>query len=250
VKRSGLALTAFVSVATALAGCGDEARPLDGRSLEASLVGAMNARLDGVEIETVDCVFLSRELTRCFAHGSAARRSFRLPASVRRRDGEMVWSVAEDDLRDARRGVEPDVLEPGDAVVVEGRGAERVQVRVREPIDPLDVTYPEVPPKYGSRYVAVEVDLRNRGASTYADRPLSRISATLSDGTLVTHASIAARECPSGRLGRTRIDPGERIRGCVAFEVPNRLELAGVALQLHYSESVVEWKLGRRSPAT
>lgn len=245
LTRSAAALAAAV----ALSGCGSEPRTLEGRNLETTLVGAMNARLDGLAVRRVDCVFLTRELTRCFAEGTAAERPFRLPVSVGRRDAEMVWSVAEEDLRDVRRGTEPAPLRPGDVVAVAGPDGERVQVRVRAPIDPLEVTYPEVTPKYGNRYVALPVELHNRGPRVYADSPLSRISATLTDGSLVTHASVDSGECASPTLERIRLQPGERTRGCVAFEVPDRLDVAAIAVQLGYSESVLEWALEREAPA-
>lgn len=247
-SRLGTAMVALACAAAGLVGCSDQQETLDGRDLEATLVGAMNTRLDGLEINHVDCVFLTPELTRCFAEGSGSGRSFRLPASVARHDSELVWSVAEDDLEDARRGVEPDPLTPGEAVAVAGSDRERVQVRVREPIDPLDVTYPEVPPKYGNRYVALPVELRNRGPRAYVDSPLAQISGRLSDGSLVTPAPLTEGDCASARLRRVSLPPGRATGGCVVFEVPDRMRLAGASLQLGYSENVLEWEL-QRSPA-
>lgn len=243
-------LTALLWLAVVFQGCADQPPALDGRELEETLIAEMNGRLDDLTVDEVDCVYLTRDLTRCFARTSASEGPFRLPVSVRRRASSMTWSVAEDDLAAARRGGDGRTLRAGERVVVEGRDGERVQVRVLEPIDPLEVTYPQVPPEYGHRYVAVPIQLRNRGDKPYADDLRSRLTGTLSDGSLLTPVTLTGGKCASSRLGRIRLEPGDRTAGCVVFEVPNRQDLVSVAVQLGYSDSILEWALEEAPPAT
>ncbi len=228
------------SVVALLAGCGEEERTLDASDLEPSLKSSMNTGLDGLRISRVDCVFLSPELTRCFAEGTADERSFRLPVSVERGAG-MIWSVTEEDLAHVRRGTDPARLAPGVVTVVPGPEGERVEVRVSAPIHPFDVVYPDVPPKYGNRYVALPVELRNQGADLYSDSPYANISGRLSDGSLVTPTSLEEGQCAAEKLDSIRLEPGERARGCAVFEVRDGLQLTDVALQLGYSGDILEW---------
>lgn len=118
-----------------------------------------------------------------------------------------------------------------------------MRARLSAPEDELVVAFPKVPPKRGHRYVAVAVDLRNVGSRVYVDRPRSRVSGSLSDGSLVPAAPIDDKTCTPAQLCRVRLNGGEHASGHVVFEVPARLKLLTVALQLEGSEDVLEWQV-------
>lgn len=243
-------LAAIAVCAQALAGCGDEPRRLDADNIEEGLAAALQPRLGRAEIRQVDCLFLTPTLTRCFARGTAPGGDFRMPVSVHGRLSEASWSVTAENLREARSGVSPPLLRPGEAVTVERPAASPVRLRVRLPEDPLDVAPPEVPPKAGHRYVAVLVDFRNRGSLPYADRPRSRVSGTLSDGSLVPTAPVDERTCGTLQLCRVRLSGGEATTGYLVFEVPRKLQLASVAIQLEASDEILEWRVQPGPPPT
>ena len=240
----------IVVCALALAGCGEEPRRLDADNLEESLAAALAPHLASAEISRVDCLFLTPTLTRCFARGTAPEGDFRMPVSVHGRLPEASWSVTAEDLREARSGVSPPPLRLGEATTVERRVDSPVRVRLRAPDDPLEVTPPEVPPKRGHRYVAVLVDLRNRGSLPYVDRPRSRVSATLSDGSIMPAAPVDERTCGTSQLCRVRLSSGEATTGYLVFEVPENRRLASVAIQLEGSDEILEWRLQPGPPAT
>lgn len=240
---------ALIAVATSAACGGDEQRPERG-NVELSLRASLQTHAGDLDIRRVECVFLDPDLTRCFAQGRSAKGDFRFPVSVRGQPPAMKWSVTAMDLRYARASKSASPLALGRATRVERPGGSPVRVRLSAPADDLDVSYPEVPPKRGHRYVAVEVNLHNIGPRVYDDRPRSRISGSLADGSLVAAAPIDDKTCTAAQLCRVRLRGGESARGHVVFEVPARLKLLTVAVQLAGSEDVLEWQVGPGASTT
>ncbi len=223
--------------------CGGEEPRLERGNVESSMRASLQTHVGDLEIRRVECVFLDPDLTRCYAQGRSAEGDFRFPVSVRGQPPAMKWSVTATDLRAARASDSAAPLPLGRAIRVERPGGAPVRVRLSAPGDELDVVYPEVPPKRGHRYVAVAVDLRNVGARVYEDRPRTRISGSLSDGSLVPAAPIDNKTCTAAQLCRIRLRGGERARGHVVFEIPARLKLLTVAVQVAGSEDVLEWQV-------
>ena len=242
LRRLALLGAVLITAATSSA-CGGEERRLEPGNVEPSLRASLQTHVGDLEIRRVECVFLDPELTRCFAQGRSAGGDFRFPVSVRGRPPAMKWSVTASDLRDARASDSAAPLALGRAITVERPAGPPVRIRLSAPGDELKVAYPRVPPKRGHRYLAVAVQLRNKGTRVYEDRPRSRISGSLSDGSLVAAAPIDDKTCTAAQLCRIRLRGGEEASGHVVFEIPARLKLLTVALQVEQSEEVLEWQV-------
>lgn len=224
-------------------GCGEDSGGLEQADVETTLPRAMNADLDPLAVSDADCVDLSAANTRCFVRGEGPQGPFELPVTVVTRDGSSVWEVAEPDLDAARNGTARRPLALGEAVTVVGEGGQRVGVRVTGTRDPLRVSYREVPPQPGSRYVGVQITLSNQGIKPYSDTPLSAITLRLADGELLVPVPISGGPCRADSLARVYSLPGEREKGCAAFEVPDRSRPARVAVEVASSNRILEWAL-------
>lgn len=240
------AACALMGGAIWLGGCGEEPRSIDGANLESALPEQLTARLDGLRVTEVDCVDLASTRTRCFARGRGPEGTFELPVTVVSRDGRRVWEVAQADVLAARRGEPRRSLPIGAATTVEGEEGVELRVRLTELIDPLDVGYREIPPMPGSRYVGVALTIANRGSEPYTGTPGSQVTLRVSDGGLLAPAFISEGPCRTASLARVYLEPGERVRGCVAFEVSDRVRPESVALDLGSGRRMVEWRLEPR----
>lgn len=241
VTRWARAVLAAVGVA--FAGCGEGPVSLGSEDVAAMLPRQMTAELDGLTVHDVDCIYLSPEQTRCFARGTGPRGAFELPVFVGERRGRAVWEVAESDVAEARSGTRARPRRLGEPVTVSVESGARVRVRVSRLVDPLGTTDVEAPSRAGNRYVSVRLAFRNVGSETFTDTPQDQINLRLSDGELRAPVFVGAGRCRTLSLLEVRLEPGETITGCVAFEVPRSVFPARASLGVGPSHRVFEWDL-------
>ena len=99
-------------------------------------------------------------------------------------------------------------------------------------------------PKTGNRYVAVQLEFANVGATTYSDSPTNGIS--LIDGSgQVWDTTFGQTTAGPGFAGSLTIAPNDSRVGWVVFELP--VDLAAVKIQVAldsgFAEVAGEWKL-------
>lgn len=231
-----------------LVGCGEEPSPREKEVIEATLPQQMTDELKGLTVADADCVYLSPTQTRCFARGSGPAGPFELPVFVGERAGRPVWEVDAGDVVEARTGKAAGPLPLGRSVTVVDNGGARVRVSVTRLTDPLERMEVAAPPEPGHRYVGVRLAFRNVGSKRFVDTPHSQINLRLSNGALLAPVFVGDGRCQTLSLLDVRLDAGERIGGCVAFEVPERASPERVSLGIGSSHRVFEWDLAADRP--
>lgn len=90
-------------------------------------------------------------------------------------------------------------------------------------------------PQPGTRLVAVEIIVSNAGAETVSVNPLYT-SLVDADGFLY-EAELAARD---GQIDALDLAPGERVRGWVAFTIPESAQPAGIRYATPLSDNILQ----------
>jgi len=117
----------------------------------------------------------------------------------------------------------------GDAV--NGAGFGLAAISVQDPATPGMFYQPQP----GSRLVAVEVIVSNAGSETVSVNPLYTSLVDV-DG-FVYEAELAARD---GQIDTLDLAPGERVRGWVAFTIPENAQPAGIRYAPLLSDNILQ----------
>lgn len=233
----------LVLAGMSLSACADTPGQLESQRLESRLPSEMSAKLKGLRVRDVECIFLSPARTRCFARGDGPAGPFEVPVFVGERRGRPVWEVAEHDVTAARTGERTKALALKQPVTVGGKPGERVRVNVTALSDPLLRGASETRADPATRRVEIRLDFRNEGTAQYVDTPQSRIALGLADGALLAPAFVGEGPCRTDDLLQVHLEPGERASGCVAFDVPVTTSPERMSLGIGSSRRVFEWRL-------
>jgi hypothetical protein len=118
----------------------------------------------------------------------------------------------------------------GETLELPAAKAGKMRVTVLGAIDPLSATEGDEPPP-GTRFVGIQLVVRNRGEAAYVGRPIPRlITADRSWLFPVTPRSGAL--CARGTASLDRVGPNATREACVRFAVPTGEQLRAFRLAL------------------
>src|SRR3954447_16738418 len=130
----------------------------------------------------------------------------------------------------------------GTPITLRGTDTE-LEVRVTGVLDPAPASAGDQPLSPQSRFVGVELVLRNIGQGVYAESPLSD-SKLFAGGTEAESVNLLGGACGRGFALHVALRPGERASGCVPFELrsglrPSRFQFA---LDSGFGSEVGTWR--------
>jgi hypothetical protein len=146
----------------------------------------------------------------------------------------------------------PDTASVGETVALTGSDDLKMSVTVTKVIDPLrggSLDEPEA----GERFVGVVVAMRNTGQTGYADSPSNGATLIYGDDEQADATVVTGGECGSDFSSDAKIAPGDRRKGCIAFQLPKTATLKKFQLTLNsgFAGQTGEWSLvGAGSPAS
>ena len=137
----------------------------------------------------------------------------------------------------------PDQGGIGTPITLRGTQTE-LEVRVTTVLDPAPASPGDQTLSPRDRFVGVELVLRNIGQGVYAESPLSD-SKLFAGTTEADSVNLLGGPCGRGFALHVSLRPGERARGCVAFELrselrPSRFQFA---LESGFGTEVGTWRL-------
>jgi hypothetical protein len=105
----------------------------------------------------------------------------------------------------------------GDTLTLISPGGAQISATLRGVVDPAPFEQPFAPPE-GTRLVAVELRIVNSGDQDYMDTPGSGAAILTADGTAFGTGITPTTRCED--LGSPVLRPGERVVGCLTFDIP------------------------------
>ncbi len=108
----------------------------------------------------------------------------------------------------------------GDPLTLEGFEGVEMTVTPTKVIDPLQVGQFDSPVKKGSRFVGVNVVLKNVSKSTYSDSPSNGARIITANNQQADSTFVSGGPCAEGFSAQTTISPKSTVQGCIPFEVP------------------------------
>lgn len=137
----------------------------------------------------------------------------------------------------------PLVAKAGETLTVGGlKPGVQVAVTLNRVIDNATSNNPYVKPKDGSRYVAVELTLKNVGSEVYTDSP--SVGGALIDAEGQQHRPTFA-EVTEGTVfgGSVTVNRGDTRKGLIVFEVPAAAKAAKFQFGVMFGQQKGEWTL-------
>lgn len=120
-------------------------------------------------------------------------------------------------------GGAPQTAKLGDTITLQGLSSkERVAVTPTKVLDPLEVGSFDKPLNSKSRFVGVEVELKNVGSKTYNDSPGNGATVVTADDQQGDSTLVTEGPCSGGFDSHVNISPGSELRGCIPFEAPGK----------------------------
>jgi Domain of unknown function (DUF4352) len=110
----------------------------------------------------------------------------------------------------------------GDALTLEGFEGVKMAVTPTKVIDPLPVGQFDSPIKKGSRFVGVNVVLKNVGTQTYSDSPSNGARIITSNNRQADSTLVSGGPCAEDFSAQTTVSPKSTVQGCIPFEVPGK----------------------------
>ena len=139
----------------------------------------------------------------------------------------------------------------GDTLKLQGSGGELMAVTVDQVMDPLQVGSADQADA-GSRFVGVQITLKNVGSATYSDSPSN--SATLLSNTneQAKTAIVSGGPCGNDFQSSANIAPGATEQGCVPFQVPTGQSATSLQFTLNsgFANQTGQWSLAGASSAS
>lgn len=108
----------------------------------------------------------------------------------------------------------------GDPLTLEGFEGVRMAVTPTKVIDPLQVGQFDSTVKKGSRFVGVNVVLKNVSKATYSDSPSNGARIITANNQQADSTFVSGGPCAEGFSAQTTISPKSTVQGCIPFEVP------------------------------
>jgi hypothetical protein len=134
----------------------------------------------------------------------------------------------------------------GDPITLEGADTKMV-VTASNIADPADVGPYDESLEEGSRFVAVDFQLKNVGETTYDDSPSNGAVLITRDGRQAQSSLVSGGACGDGFYASATISAGANRRGCIVFEVPGDAKVGTVQFTLDsgFGPQAGEWKVGK-----
>ncbi len=122
-------------------------------------------------------------------------------------------------------------------------GGNGLQVTVQQIIDPASSGNQYLSADAGKRFVAVKLQIVNKGTTAYNDNANNNVSLVGTDNQNATLSFYPITECTSFSSGTYTLSAGASATGCVVFQVPNGVNTAKVQFQTNsgVSGSTGEW---------
>jgi Domain of unknown function (DUF4352) len=105
----------------------------------------------------------------------------------------------------------------GDTLTLISPDGAQIAATLRGVVDPAPFEQPFAPPA-GTRLVAIELRIENSGDQDYMDTPGSGAALLTADGTAYGTGITPTTRCED--LGSPVLHPGDRVSGCLTFDVP------------------------------
>ncbi len=133
----------------------------------------------------------------------------------------------------------------GDAITLTGNTGQKVSVTAGKVVDPVKATDGYSTPASGSRYVAVQFVIANKGDGAYDDSPSNGAKVADADGQQFEAAIMVDKTSAGPSLpSQVKVAPGGKAQGYLTFELPKGSKVAAVQFSMDsgFGETG-EWKV-------
>jgi hypothetical protein len=122
-------------------------------------------------------------------------------------------------------------------------GGSGLQVTVQQIIDPASSGNQYLSADAGKRFVAVKLQIVNKGDAAYTDNANNNVALVGSDNQTATVSFYPITDCTSFSNGTYTLTAGASATGCVVFQLPNGVNSAKVQFKTNsgFSGSAGEW---------
>jgi hypothetical protein len=133
----------------------------------------------------------------------------------------------------------------GDSITLEGNDS-KIKVTVLGVTDPLSVGSFDEPSQRNSRFLGVEIELRNVGSTTYSDSPSNGAKIVTDTHEQADPTIVSEGDCSGGFAYDAIVSPGSILKGCIPFEVKNGQlpKTFQFSLDSGFGPQSGEWRLG------
>jgi hypothetical protein len=122
-------------------------------------------------------------------------------------------------------------------------GNKGLAVTAKQIIDPANGANEFTSADAGKRFVAVVLSLKNNGSGSYTDDANNNLSIKGSDNQTYSPSFDSLNGCTNFNNGQYTLTAGDSVDGCVAFQVPNGVNVAKIQFQTvsGLNSSTGEW---------
>lgn len=120
----------------------------------------------------------------------------------------------------------------GSSLTVHDLNGNTLAVSVTGPIDPATAASPDLQPAAGTRFVALQLRLTNKGAGTISSDANVNLTVLGSDGQAYTPSFAPITECTNFSHGDYALLGGDSERGCVVFQLPDGVKVRSAQFSL------------------
>lgn len=133
----------------------------------------------------------------------------------------------------------------GDTIAVKGNlKGERLDVTVKQWVDPAKSADEFMKPDDGKRWVAAQLQLANTGTAAYSDSPTNGVQVADAQGQRfqATFGEVTAGPSMAASL---KIAPGDKALGWIVFEVPKDSKVTTVqfAMNSGFADQTAQWAI-------
>ena len=136
----------------------------------------------------------------------------------------------------------------GDTLTLPGNTGESLAVTVNGVIDPLPQSEFDTP-EPGSRFVGIEITLKNVGSKAYSDSPSNGATLLSTTNEQANSTLVASGPCGSSFASSVKIAPGDLQRGCIPFQLPQAQQPGTFQFTLNsgFADQTGQWSLAGAS---
>jgi hypothetical protein len=133
----------------------------------------------------------------------------------------------------------------GDTITVKGNlKGERLDVTVKQWVDPAKSANEFMKPDDGKRWVAAQFQLTNSGAAAYSDSPTNGAQVADSQGQRF-HATFGEVTAGPSMEAALKIAPGDKALGWIVFEVPKDSKITTIQFSMNsgFADQTGQWTI-------
>lgn len=132
----------------------------------------------------------------------------------------------------------------GAAITVSDSNGTKLDVALKQVIDPADGASAYSKPPEGKHFVGVKLHLQNQAATTYQNNANNETTIVLADGKTVDAGYDPLTGCGNFDNGQVKLKTGAATTGCVTFQVPKGDKVAEVRYgNTVYPGITAQWQL-------